>query len=326
MVENIPYTYTEQGKLESEIDVQGIKTQYHWSIDGELLAKQVANNLTRFSYDNLGRLNAQVNAQGLVTQYKRNSHGQISEQQSYAQCSPENKITKAFSYDNAGRLLSVQELSVPALSGENKDSNDKLTPHELTLYQYQGLSQPSKKTFSDGSWLSYGYDNERNLTEITRSDGAQYKLAYSPTEKPTELIGFDGRKQRYTYNANDELITVNDSDLRFIRLKRDSLGRIIEQSASHGLSQSQSESQNQQKQNKQRVLMPSQHNYYQYDKIGRLSRGHNSERTVSLAYHTNGLLGCSQQGHWQLNYDYNAQGQRSSLQLPDGNQVQYQYN
>ena len=71
--------------------------------------------------------------------------------------------------------------------------------------------------------------------------------------------------------------------------------------------------------------MPSQHNYYQYDKIGRLSRGHNSERTVSLAYHTNGLLGCSQQGHWQLNYGYNAQGQRSSLQLPDGNQVQYQY-
>ena len=124
-------------------------------------------------------------------------------------------------------------LSVPALSGENKDSNDKLPPHELTLYQYQGLSQPSKKTFSDGSWLSYGYDNERNLTEITRSDGAQYKLAYSPTEKPTELIGFDGRKQIYTYNANDELITVNDSDLRFIRLKRDSLGRVIEQSASH---------------------------------------------------------------------------------------------
>ena len=94
------------------------------------------------------------------------------------------------------------------------------------------------------------------LTQITRSDGAQYKLAYSPTEKPTELIGFDGRKQRYTYNANDELITVNDSDLRFIRLKRDSLGRIVAQSASQGLSQS--ESQNQQKKNKQRVLMPSQ--------------------------------------------------------------------
>ena len=201
---------------------------------------------------------------------------------------------------------------------------------ELTLYQYQGLAQPSKKTFSDGSWLSYEYDNERNLTQITRSDGAQYQLRYSPTEKPIELIGFDGRKQIYEYDANDQLASVNDSDLRFIRLKRDGLGRIIEQSASQALIQdkghakSRGEHQGKSQAQEQRCST-NNHNYFQYDKIGRLIRAHNSERTINLTYHDNGQLSTSRQGHWQLNYDYNALGQRKSVQLPDGSQLYYEY-
>ncbi|XQW83468.1 RHS repeat-associated core domain-containing protein [Thalassotalea piscium] len=305
------YTYTEQGKLESETNVQGIKTLYHWSIDGELLAKQVANNLTRFSYDNLGRINAEINTQGLVTEYKRNSHGLISEQCSYPHSEPNNKIVKTFSYDNAGRLLSIQELN----SQQQSDALTLTSKPELTIYQYEGLSQPTKKTFPDGSWLAYDYDNERNLTQIKRSDGATYQLRYSPTEKPVELIGFDGRKQTYQYDANDQLASVNDSDLRFIRLKRDSLGRIIEQSASQAPTQDNSPGRNQH----------SHKNYFQYDKIGRLVRAHNSERTVNLTYHDNGQLSASQQSHWQLNYEYNELGQRTSIQLPDGNQLCYEY-
>jgi RHS repeat-associated protein len=318
------YSYTEQGKLENEVDHQGIKTLYHWSIDGELLAKQVANNLTRFSYDNLGRVNAEINSQGLVTEYKRNRHGQVSEQCSYDQLTPHKKTVKAFSYDNAGRLLSVQESSAPKENEIRKETKkQKGNQPELTLYQYQGLAQPSKKTFSDGSWLSYGYDNERNLTDITRSDGAQYQLRYSPTEKPVELIGFDGRKQTYQYDANDQLASVNDSDLRFIRLKRDKVGRIIEQSASQASIAAKGHLKG--KYPPQNTNQFSQKNHFQYDKIGRLIRAHNNERTVNLAYHANGQLSTSQQGHWQLSYDYNELGQRKSVQLPDGNQLCYEY-
>ncbi|WP_159819896.1 RHS repeat-associated core domain-containing protein [Colwellia sp. 20A7] len=331
------YRYTEQGKLESEIDLQGIKTQYHWSVDGELLAKQVANNLTRFSYDNLGRVNADINSQGLVTEYKRNRNGQVSEQCSYGQSTPYNKTVKAFSYDNAGRLLSIQEFGEQESSAAKENDDQQETKNqkdnqldnqpdnqidsqpELTLYQYQGLAQPSKKTFPDGSWLSYGYDNERNLTDITRSDGAQYQLRYSPTEKPVELIGFDGRKQTYQYDANDQLASVNDSDRRFIRLKRDKVGRIIEQSASQASIAVKG------KAAPQNTSQFSQKNHFQYDKIGRIVRAHNSERTVNLSYHANGQLSTSQQGHWQLSYDYNELGQRKSVQLPDGNQLCYEY-
>lgn len=311
------YRYTEQGQLHSEIDFQGVETLYHWSIGGELLAKQVGSNLTRYSYDNLGRLNGEVNGQGLVTEYKRNRHGQVSQQSSYAQTAPESKITTAYSYDKAERLLSVQTLTNTHESDNGQAAQQ--TNSDITLYAYQGLSQPSKKTFSDGSWLSYGYDSERNLTDITRSDGATYQISYSPTEKPVALIGFDGRAQRFTYDANDQLISVNDSDLRFIRLKRDSLGQIVEQSASQ-ISNTNSISKSGQSKSHS-----SQHNYFQHDAIGRLVRAHNSERTVSLTYHENGQLSTSQQGHWALNYDYNNLGQRSTLYLPDGSEIHYQY-
>lgn len=313
------YRYTEQGQLHSEVDFQGVETLYHWSIGGELLAKQVGSNLTRYSYDNLGRLNGEVNAQGLVTEYKRNRHGQVSQQNSYPQNAPEKKITTAYSYDQAERLLSVQTLSDEQHNTQTAQQADA----DITLYQYQGLSQPSKKTFSDGSWLSYGYDSERNLTDITRSDGATYKIAYSPTEKPVALIGFDGRAQCFTYDNNDQLISVNDSDLRFIRLKRDSVGNIIEQSASQATNSRNAQSKGQS--NEQGKSQASQHNYFQYDAIGRLVRAHNSERTVSLTYHKNGKLSTSQQGHWSLNYDYNNLGQRSTLHLPDGSEIRYQY-
>ncbi|MCI2284317.1 hypothetical protein L3081_14155 [Colwellia sp. MSW7] len=313
------YRYTEQGQLHSEVDFQGVETLYHWSIGGELLAKQVGSHLTRYSYDNLGRLNGEVNAQGLVTEYKRNRHGQVSQQNSYPQNAPEKKITTAYSYDQAERLLSVQTLSDEQHNTQTAQQADA----DITLYQYQGLSQPSKKTFSDGSWLSYGYDSERNLTDITRSDGATYKIAYSPTEKPVELIGFDGRAQRFTYDNNDQLISVNDSDLRFIRLKRDSEGNIIEQSASQATNSRNAQSKGQG--NEQGKSQGSQHNYFQYDAIGRLVRAHNSERTVSLSYHKNGQLSTGQQGHWALNYDYNNLGQRSTLHLPDGSEIHYQY-
>ncbi|MBU2870498.1 RHS repeat-associated core domain-containing protein [Colwellia sp. E2M01] len=333
------YRYTEQGKLDSETDLQGIKTQYHWSVDGELLAKQVANNLTRFSYDKLGRINADINSQGLVTEYKRNRNGQVSEQCSYGQSTPHDKTVKAFSYDNAGRLLSIQASGELESSAAKENDDQQATKYlknnqpgnqpdsqpELTLYQYQGLAQPSKKTFADGSWLSYGYDNERNLTEITRSDGAQYQLRYSPTEKPIELIGFDGRKQTYQYDVNDQLTSVNDSGLRFIRLTRDKVGRIIEQSASQAPTQDKANNQGKGQAKRQSTALHNQHNYFQYDKIGRLVRAHNSERTVNLTYHANGQLSTSEEGHWTLHYNYNNLGQRQSVQLPDGNQLCYQY-
>ncbi|MCG6202775.1 RHS repeat-associated core domain-containing protein, partial [Psychromonas antarctica] len=99
---------------------------------------------------------------------------------------------------------------------------------------------------------------------------------------------------------------------RFITLKRDNRGRIIDQHS---------------------VKLPNDgdgtfnsHNFYQYDKIGRVTLAHNSERVVQQQYHLNGQVSQSKQADWTLNYTFNQQGKRSGLTLPDGNTIGYQYN
>ncbi|WP_281557934.1 RHS repeat-associated core domain-containing protein [Thalassomonas sp. RHCl1] len=326
---SISYSYTDQGQLKQIIAADGVVSLYHWSDSGELLALQQGDKLTRYSYDPLGRINASIDAQGLIIEYIRDAKGQLVELLSYDQAKPDNKISQKFSYDQAGRFIKEQiSDGVETTDAESAGAFD-------TLYHYQGLAQPEQKTFADGSYLKYHYDQERNLTGITRSDGARYEIDYSPSEKPIKLTGFDGREQQYQYDKNDKLIAINDSDERFIRLKRDNMGRITEQICAvvdkkAGTNVEKSAGQN-------TIPGPGvgvssqchSHNFYQYDLLGRLRRAHNSQRTVQLSYHYQGpgtgQLKQVQQGNWSLDYGYNNKGQRASLKLPDGSVLLYEY-
>ncbi|WDE13511.1 RHS repeat-associated core domain-containing protein [Thalassomonas haliotis] len=348
---SIRYHYTELGQLKQKVAADGVKSLYHWDASGELLALQVGDKLTRYSYDRLGRLNASIDAQGLITEFVRDEKGQVVEQLSYDRAQPDNKIRKSFCYDDAGRLISEQapdeaaELSAAqssAVDAEAEPGADQ-PPGNETRYHYQGLAQPSQKTFADGSYLKYSYDNERNLTAITRSDGQRYQIDYSESEQPVKLVGFDGREQHYGYDDNDKLISVSDSGERFIRLKRDNMGRIVEQSsvvANSGKPQKEHNKADDKAAGKQATELTNkpgnktgisfQHNnFYQYDLLGRLTRAHNSQRTVQLSYHRRGAGSGQfkqvQQGNWSLDYDYNSKGQRASVKLPDGSCLLYEY-
>ena len=351
------YSYTDQGQLKQKTAFDGVVSQYHWDDSGELLALQVGERLTRYSYDRLGRLNASIDAQGLVTEFVRNAKGQVIEQLRYDAKQPEHKLSTKFSYDDAGRLIKEQ---LPgegeSLSGDGGNSTEPDHPYAAgneTRYHYQGLAQPSQKTFADGSYLKYHYDAERNLTSVERSDGERYQIAYSPSEQPVKLTGFDGREQKLDYDDNDKLIAVSDSGERFIRLKRDSMGRIIEQSSAvtqqghhkgshstgnnagnsagdgtgHGIANSQA---GHLSSNKGKSGGQYHHsNFYRYDLLGRLTRAHNGQRTVQIDYQHQGpgtgQVKQVQQGSWALGYDYNSKGQRASLKLPDGSCVLYEY-
>ncbi|WP_426357552.1 RHS repeat-associated core domain-containing protein [Pseudocolwellia sp. HL-MZ19] len=314
------YEYTLAGLLGKKTDFSGLVTQYHWDNTGELLAQQIGKTLTRFSYNTLGQLIATVDSQGLITQYTRNEQGQVTQLTSYSQSEPNDKTIQRYAYDDSGRLTRhefVEATPTNVQESQNHQQNEKI---EQTSYEYEGLAQPSRKTFSDGSWLKYQYDKERNLTAIERSDGAIYQLEYSPTEKPTKLIGFDGREQVYTYDANDRLISVADNSERFIRLKRDSLGRIIEQASAGNYKSGARDA------SVKSAELRNTHNFYQYDKLSRVTRAHNSERTVTQQYHQNGEISTSQQGAWQLDYTYDDKGQRQTLELPDNSKLHYSYN
>ncbi|ARD22731.1 RHS repeat-associated core domain-containing protein [Shewanella japonica] len=309
------FQYNDFGQVTQKTELDGVIHRYHWDRDGELLATQIGDALTRYSHDRLGRVNATINPQGLVTEYIRDLNGQIIEEKAYPQDKPEQAIITQYQFDQAGRKISQKLLADKAVVDENASDLNNANQSDIeTLLSYDGLAQPCQQTFADGSWLKFFYDKERNLNKIERSDGAQYRIEYTPTEQPKKLIGFDGREQVYQYDANDKLVAVNDSDIRFIELKRDALGRIIQQSSHVKLDA-----------NVHSATLNTQ-NFYQYDVIGNITRAHNQHRTLEQKYDTKGRVTQVNQGAWHLSYQYDAKGNRSGLTLPDGSQVNYQYN
>ncbi|RPA27282.1 RHS repeat-associated core domain-containing protein [Shewanella frigidimarina] len=309
----LQYQYNDAGQLTQKVDVNGVVHRYHWDRDGELLATQVGDALTRFSHDRLGRVNATINPQGLVTEFIRDNKGQIVESKSYPQDNqdkPEEAISHYYQYDDAGRIIRQRQQA--DVAGEQELSND--SEYIDNIIDYDGLAQPRQQTFADGSWLKFFYDKERNLNRIERSDGAQYRIEYTATEQPKTLIGFDGREQHYQYDANDNLVAVNDSDIRFVELKRDSMGRICQQSSHVKLEPSATS-----------ALLNTQ-NFYQYNPIGQITRAHNQHRTVQQHIDAQGRINRVLQSQWQLDYQYDVSGKRSGLTLTDGQQIDYQYN
>ncbi|WP_226415258.1 RHS repeat-associated core domain-containing protein [Shewanella glacialimarina] len=307
------YQYNDAGQLTQKVDVTGVTHRYHWDRDGELLATQVGDALTRFSHDRLGRVNATINPQDLVTEFIRDNKGQIIESKSYPQDhqdKPEEAISHYYQYDDAGRIIRQRQQA--DVAGEQELSND--SEYIDNIIDYDGLAQARQQTFADGSWLKFFYDKERNLNRIERNDGAQYRIEYTATEQPKTLIGFDGREQHYQYDANDNLVAVNDSDIRFVELKRDAMGRICQQSSHVKLEPSATS-----------ALLNTQ-NFYQYNPIGQITRAHNQHRTVQQHINAQGRINKVLQSQWQLDYQYDNSGNRSGLTLPDGQQIDYQYN
>ena len=286
------YQYNDTGLITEEIDTKNIITRYHRGSNGEVLAKQVGELLTRYSYDLHGRLIGLLSSKGLLTQFVRNNKGLITSKSQEFLNSDQANRTDHYHYDNAGRLISLEDAS-----------------GALTQYEFDGLAQPAAKILPDGSWLAYHYDQERNLTGIDRSDGSKYQIEYDANENPIKLTGFDGREQVFSFNENNKLLSVTDNAQRHIKLTRDLNDRVISQQ--HSVI------------NEHHTL--SHQNQYQYDKLGRVTKAFNGERTVKFDYHKNGALSLCEQGFWQLKYQYNKLGQRTQLNLPDGQQIHYQY-
>lgn len=283
------YQYNADGQLTQLQHADGRIEHYLWNDEGQLLARKQGDAVSRYSYDKLGRLNGVVDAAGLVTEYQRNSAGVITQRKQYSADTPEQALLEQFVYDEAGRLTGKTN----ALG-------------EQSHWQYEGLSQPVVQLLPDGSALNYQYDKERNLTAIMRSDGARYQLDYDGQERPVKLQGFDGRVQQYQYDICGNVSAMRDGSKRQLRLKRDSRGRIIEQTALFG----------------QQLAS----NHFHYDKLGRPLRASNAQRKLRFSYHANGQLNEHWQDDWRTVHQYDNAGRRQSTLLPDGTALDYRYN
>ncbi|WP_282176054.1 polymorphic toxin type 30 domain-containing protein [Vibrio nereis] len=285
---SIQYQYDRNGRIVEVVTSQGTIIKNWWDQQGKLVAQQINNALTRYSYNLLGELNGVISQEGWVKEYEYSRAGVVTSVHQYHQAEPESVTTHQFDYDWAGRLQST---------------HDPLG--RKTHFVYQGLSQPCEVIRPDGSGLKLTYDKERNLTAIERSDGAVYQFVYDSEERVIQTVGFDGRVQDYTYNGDGQLVAVAEQAERFVHLRRDNAGRVVEQRSACGKSTFS--------------------NYFTYDALGRLKHANNAHRKVSLEYHENDQVCAIWQDHWQITHTFDSTGRRVGTRLPDGHQIGYHY-
>ncbi|MGF1723169.1 RHS repeat domain-containing protein [Photobacterium nomapromontoriensis] len=102
------------------------------------------------------------------------------------------------------------------------------------------------------------------------------------------------------------MISLAEQGERFIKLRRDECGRVLEQRSS--------------------VAGTTHSNHFQYDKLGRLRHANNAQRKLSFHYHANGQQSEVWQDNWRLQHHHDNAGRRIRTQLPDNHQIQYHYN
>ncbi|TQE98285.1 MAG: RHS repeat protein, partial [Spiribacter salinus] len=281
------YHYDAQGWLSETVSDTGEVRRTGFDDDGRLLADEQQGVLTRFAFDPRGRVKGQLE-QDRVTEYDYDG-AHISAIHQYPESAPEQRRSRFYQYDSAGRLTGFT-----AATGE------------VHGFEYGGLAHPERYQRPDGQYVFYQQDQEQRLTQVIRPDGGQWGLEYDSKGQVVACRAPDGRHIRFSYDAAGDIVHREQDGDWVQHLKRDAGGRVLQQ-ITQGCDRDPVRKQ------------------FQYDAYGRRTYANVAERTLSWRYDTCGRVTDHQQGDHSVHYDYGSGPQLKGLTLPDGTTIAYQY-
>ncbi|MFQ5964050.1 MAG: MopE-related protein [Candidatus Scalinduaceae bacterium] len=127
--------------------------------------------------------------------------------------SPNGAIT-AFTYDNKGNLLSLQEPVGDTLERQ-------------TSFEYEPVfNQITRMTDPAGKVTTFEYDAQGNLTRTINPLGGERTFTYDSSGLPLTSTDENGNTTTITYDANGNPATVTDAQSNVINLSRDAAGNI----------------------------------------------------------------------------------------------------
>ncbi|WP_150539437.1 RHS repeat domain-containing protein [Actinobacillus vicugnae] len=292
------FDYNDKGLLTSVKDPLGNSTQFDYNANNQLCQTvDCSGNKTNFDYNEWGQLTKQTDPLGNSTSYEYDGNHNL-----IATILPDNSKNQ-YEYDKANRL--IRHIDPKG----NK-----------TQYQYSLDSLPTQRTNALGQTFQYRYDNARRLTALINENQAVYQFYYNELDQLTQENGFDDKVTTYQYNPNGELVKQfeygilttnkpNPQPLRVTEFKRNQLGQLLEQHIQQG----------------ERHL----HTRYGYDKAGNLTTVESGQHQLHFSYDKIGrMIKQSARNHHQtqtLKYEYDANGNRTKLTLPNSERLSYLY-
>ncbi|WP_055936360.1 LysM peptidoglycan-binding domain-containing protein [Duganella sp. Root336D2] len=241
-----------------------IRTQTFYDATGNVVKTIDANgNVTRNYYNRAGRLMATLDAMRYLTVYQFDGNGNISTQATYANAiaanvvvddnttlpqltlvaSPDDRITN-FTYDRLGRVKTESRLNVAyAVVDGNTGALTETTGTATTTYEYDGLSNVTRRTDANGAVTDWQYDKAGRKTKEQQAAFVDYRGVSVRTTTDFEYNGLnqvrreiargendavenDDRITRYYYGAGGHLVSQFDGENAQIDYRVDAAGNI----------------------------------------------------------------------------------------------------
>lgn len=202
-------------------------------------------------------------------------------------------------YDAVGNLIAVQFADGASYQfAYDADGNvvretDQLD--QVTRYEFSPFGQILRKTFSDGATIALKYDQEGKLIETLNEIGLSSRCAYHKTGHLAAQTFFDGRAEKYTYDKVGNLIGISRANSRKIEQQFDAAGNLLLQRDENG------ETVN-----------------FSYDAMNRLTAVISAGTHLQFVYNALGQLLLEKQNGAEVEYEYDADGNRISRWYKQG--------
>ena len=245
------YEYDAVGRTTAVVDPMGYRTEYGYDQRGNLLTLtrpdgksiltmfNAANKAMRITdpngttwrqeWDERGLLTRQVSPLGAELTYEYDGRGRLVR----FVANPLGAHT-TLKFDGFGNLTQLSD----ALGHVTAFDYDMLSNviaktdplAQRTTYAYDLKGRLLKATLPSGASIACGYDHEDNLVRYVDENGAETRLEYfGQGEIANARIQPDGYSVQYHYDTEERLIGVTNQRGETYHLKRDALGRIVEE-------------------------------------------------------------------------------------------------
>ncbi|WP_204105006.1 MULTISPECIES: DUF6531 domain-containing protein, partial [Spirulina sp. CCY15215] len=323
--------YSEDGRVQAEIDEEGNRTEYKYDALGRL--EQVIypdttdNNIddrsiTTYQYDKAGRRTHEIDAKGNVTEYQYDNLGRvvkvIFEDETFTETKydklgrrvesidPEGIITK-YEYDDLGRLTAVVQ---PLNGGEIRteyfyDEAGRLiqvkdAENQSTYYEYDQAGRRTVVELPEGQRSVTTYDEVGNMKTYTDFNGEVTNYDYDEQNRLTLKDLEDDEDVSYTYTPDGQIETITDGR-GTTEFKYDELGRLLSRKDPDG------------------EHLPSGNTIeYQYDDAGNVTEVKTLAGTIEYKYDEWNRLKTVIEGTEVTSYSYDAVGNLERTEFPNG--------
>ncbi|WP_086934228.1 RHS repeat-associated core domain-containing protein [Agarilytica rhodophyticola] len=320
------FEYNTHGQLVALIDPYQQRIMYGHNKHGLITSiTDPMKRVSRFRWNAQGELVQHVDTLGHIKQFSYDAWGQVVNV-SYMdkEKTPINTVEYRYGVTGLVEKIIADKGDTTHYSYDDKDQLIRYSDPQgrTTEYYYDDLGQVIERIDAEGYKLKYEYDTECNLIALINQNEERYQFFYDGNQRLIKEIGFDGRIQHYKYNKAGHLIKHMDAGEVMTEYKRDALGQVLSKTYKS-------------------IKHPDQQEEfirYQYDPKGRLRETYNANQYLAFEYTLYGQL--KKEHHSDLDssgknrlkntmvdigFSHIWPGICSGIQLPDGKNIQYQF-